>query len=80
VAILGTNQALHKNSHCPGHYFIIFQNVKISGQIGSIEDIGKTLSELKWPLRATMFWEILNQLEDLGGISASADHPTDTYE
>src|SRR5882762_5380584 len=44
----------------PSYYFIIFWHLKILGQIGSIEEISKTLSELKWPLQVTTFWEILN--------------------
>jgi hypothetical protein len=43
--------------------FIIFKNVMLSGMIRYPENISGTLSELKWPFRATAFHEIYKELK-----------------
>lgn len=61
IAILSQTREIPPRYQCPGHYFIIFDNVRLSGQIKDVQDIETTLSEIKWPLRASAFWEILQQ-------------------
>jgi hypothetical protein len=61
IAILSQNREIPPRYQCPGYYFIIFDNVRLSGQIKDVQDIETTLSEIKWPLRASAFWEIFQQ-------------------
>jgi hypothetical protein len=46
---------------CPLKRFIIYANVLPSGRIEDPKGINATLTELKWPMRATTFWETLLQ-------------------
>jgi hypothetical protein len=46
---------------CPINIFIIFANVLPSGQIRDPGSVNGTLSELKWPSRASTFWEFVEQ-------------------
>lgn len=61
ISILSQIREIPPRYQCPGHYFIIFDNVRLSGQIKDVQDIETTLSEIKWPLRASAFWEILQR-------------------
>jgi hypothetical protein len=45
--------------------FIIFRNTMPSGMIKHPEYISGTLSELKWTLRATSFWDIVLKLKEI---------------
>lgn len=53
--------------------FIVFRNVTESGQIKNPEDIRGTLTELKWPFRASAFREITVQLIALGDSDSTED-------
>ena len=48
---------------CPVARFIIYMNVLPSGQIRHPGDINGTLTELKWPFRASTFWEVLQKVD-----------------
>lgn len=47
---------------CPVARFIIYMNVLPSGKIRHPGEINGTLTELKWPFRASTFWEVLQQV------------------
>jgi hypothetical protein len=48
---------------CPVSRFIIYANVLPSGQIRDPGRINGTLTELKWPSRASTFWEAVRQIK-----------------
>lgn len=54
-----------ETSPCPFVLFLIFKNTTLSGMIRQPEDISGIISELKWPLRATGFHEIVIRLKDI---------------
>lgn len=58
---------------CPASRFIIYHNVLLSGQIRDVENVRGTLSELKWPFRASAFWEFLQRM------ATSANPDPDLY-
>lgn len=64
LALLSQVQGL-SSAQCssPTYYFIIFLNVTLSGTIKDPEYIHASTSELKWPLRATAFREMVRKLE-----------------
>lgn len=47
---------------CPVARFIIYMNVLPSGKIRHPGEINGTLTELKWPFRASTFWEVLRRV------------------
>ena len=47
---------------CPVARFIIYMNVLPSGKIRHPGEINGTLTELKWPFRASTFWEVLQRV------------------
>ena len=53
-----------ENFVCPLSRFIIYVSVLPSGKIEDPKGINATLTELKWPIRATMFWEIFQRSKD----------------
>jgi hypothetical protein len=60
--------------------FIIFRNVTESGQIRNPEDIRGTLTELKWPFRASAFREISIRLMALGDSESNELAESSTLE
>jgi hypothetical protein len=72
MAILSDVRGLDSGTKCPGYYFIVFANVLPSGKIRDVEDIRGTLSEIKWPLRASTFWEMIQRFKEL----APGEDPT----
>jgi hypothetical protein len=66
VAILNQYLPVGAGQDWPGYYFIVFDNVLLSGKIRDVDDIRGTLSELKWPLRAATFYEIVQRTNTLG--------------
>jgi hypothetical protein len=65
MVILSQLLGIDAGNKCPGYYFIIFANVLPSGKIRDVEDILETLTEIKWPLRSSTFWEIVQQSRTL---------------
>jgi hypothetical protein len=65
MAILSEIRGLDSGNKCPGYFFIVFTNVLPSGKIRDVEDIRGTLSEIKWPLRASTFWEMVQRSKEL---------------
>jgi hypothetical protein len=63
IAILSSQRALNDQFKCPGSLFIIFRNVKLSGQIKDVEDIRALMSEMRWPLRCAAFWEMILRIK-----------------
>ena len=53
------------NFICPIYRFIIYSSISSSGQILNPAGVNGILTELKWPFRASTFWEIVCQLEQL---------------
>jgi hypothetical protein len=53
--------------------FIIFRNTMPSGMIKHPEDINGTLSELKWPLRASSFSEMVQKLKGVAILESEAE-------
>jgi hypothetical protein len=49
---------------CPLSRFIVYVNVLPSGQIRDPGNINGTLTELKWPSRASAFWETVLQFKE----------------
>lgn len=73
MAILSDDLVLESHSRSPGYFFIIFQNFTLSGQIGTLENIDATLSELKWPMRASTFWQILIEIKEATAMDQQLD-------
>jgi hypothetical protein len=59
MAVLSDSPSVQAEYKWPGYYFMAFANVQPSGRIKDVHDIRGILSELKWPLRASAFWEII---------------------
>lgn len=51
--------------------FIVFRNTMPSGMIKHPEDISGTLSELKWPLRGSCFWDMVQKLKGVSDSEAT---------
>jgi hypothetical protein len=67
VAILSQLRDIPAEYQCPGSNFIMFDNVRLSGQIKDVEEIKATLSEVKWPFRASTFWETFERIKSIHG-------------
>ena len=50
---------------CPISRFIIYASVLPSGQIHDPGGVNGILTELKWPFRASTFWEMVQQCKEL---------------
>ena len=46
---------------CPVAYFIMYMSVLPSGKIHHPGEVNGTLTELKWPFRASTFWEVVEK-------------------
>lgn len=57
MAILNRSSKHGEKFICPLKRFIIYASVLPSGKIEDPAGINATLTELKWPIRATAFWE-----------------------
>lgn len=53
-----------ENLVCPLARFIIYTSVLPTGKIEDPAGVNATLTELKWPLRASTFWEMVRRFED----------------
>jgi hypothetical protein len=63
---------------CTFALFLIFKNTAASGAIKPPEEISSTISELKWPLRAAGFHEIVLKLKEAKiGLQTGADWQSD---
>ena len=64
MSILNIQYTPKGNFTCPLYMFIVYSSVSPSGQILDPGGVNGILSELKWPLHASTFWEIVIQQSD----------------
>lgn len=83
--LMGTLHQLRSNpfetSSSPFTLFLIFKNTKPTGTIKEPDEISTTITELKWPLRATGFHEIVVRLKDIRvGVDVGGDWQSEVQE
>ena len=61
TSILNLSYKSKERFTCPISRFIMYTSVLPSGQIEDPGAVNGTLTELKWPFRASTFWEIVIQ-------------------
>jgi hypothetical protein len=64
MAILNCPSKANERFICPLSRFILYASLSPSGRFDDPKGINATLTELKWPLRASTFWEIVLQSQD----------------
>jgi hypothetical protein len=67
------HQARFGTLRCPFTLFLVFINTKLSGVTRNPDDISGSVSELKWPLRAAGFHEIVVKLKEVKVGADAAD-------
>lgn len=70
MSILNFQHQPKGNFICPVYRFIIYSSISPSGQILDPGGVNGILTDLKWPFRASTFWEIVCQLE-----KSDTEHP-----
>lgn len=64
MTVLNRSLKPGENFICPLNRFIIYVSVMPSGKIEDPQGINATLTNLKWPIRATTTWETFLQCKD----------------